>query len=61
MIALLQRVAQARVEVHGHTVGAIEAGLLVFVCAEPTDTEAIADKLVAKLLNLRCLPTTPAR
>ncbi len=34
-------------------VGAIGAGLLVLVCAEPQDTEALADKLVAKLLKLR--------
>jgi len=33
--------------------GAIDGGLLVLVCAEPSDTEAQADKLVAKLLKLR--------
>jgi len=53
VIAVIQRVTQARVEVAGHIVGAIEKGLLVLVCAEPADTEAIADKLVAKLLKLR--------
>ena len=53
MIALLQRVARAHVEVGGATVGAIGAGLLVLVCAEPGDTDAVADKLVAKLLKLR--------
>ena len=53
MIALIQRVAQARVDVAGVAVGAIDHGLLVFVCAEPDDTEAQADKLVAKLLKLR--------
>ena len=53
MIALVQRVAQAWVEVRGRTVGAIDQGLLVFVCAEPADDEALADKLVAKLLKLR--------
>ena len=53
MIALVQRVAQARVEVGGAVVGAIGRGLLVFVCAEPADGEALADKLVAKLLKLR--------
>lgn len=34
-------------------VGEIGVGLLVLVCAEPTDTEAQADKLVDKLLKLR--------
>jgi len=53
LIALLQRVAQARVEVEGASIGAIGHGLLVFVCAEPADTDAIADKLVDKLLKLR--------
>lgn len=53
MIALVQRVTQARVVVDGATVGAIDAGLLVFVCAEPADTPAHAERLVAKLLALR--------
>jgi D-tyrosyl-tRNA(Tyr) deacylase len=53
VIALLQRVASARVEVGGRITGAIGPGLLMLVCAEPADTEAIADKLVAKLLKLR--------
>lgn len=53
MLALLQRVLQARVEVDGHTIGQIDAGLLVLVCAERGDTEAIADKLLAKILKLR--------
>ncbi|HKX43372.1 MAG TPA: D-aminoacyl-tRNA deacylase [Burkholderiaceae bacterium] len=53
MIALIQRVARAEVVVAGATIGSIAAGLLVFVCAEPTDDDAVADKLVAKLLKLR--------
>ena len=53
MIAVVQRVLQARVEVAGVTVGAIAQGLLVLVCAEPSDTEALASKLVDKLLKLR--------
>ena len=53
MIALVQRVTRAHVEVAGATVGAIDRGLLVLVCAEPQDNEALADKLVAKLLKLR--------
>ena len=53
MIAIAQRVSQARVEVDGVVVGAIGAGLLVLVCGEPADSDAIADKLVAKLLKMR--------
>ncbi len=53
MMALLQRVAEARVDIDGATVGAIGAGLLVLVCAERGDTEAEGRKLLAKLLKLR--------
>ena len=53
MIALLQRVSQARVDIAGETVGQIGAGLLVLVCAEPADTEAVVQKLLAKILKLR--------
>jgi D-tyrosyl-tRNA(Tyr) deacylase len=53
VIALLQRVSQARVEIGGQTVGAIGAGLLMLVCAEPEDTPAVASKMVDKVLKLR--------
>jgi D-tyrosyl-tRNA(Tyr) deacylase len=53
MMALVQRVAMARVEIDGQTVGAIDAGLLVLVCAQPEDTPAHADKLLGKVLRLR--------
>ena len=53
MKALLQRVTEARVEIHGATVGQIGAGLLVLVCAERGDSEAQVDKLLAKILKLR--------
>ena len=53
MIALLQRVSEARVVIAGETVGEIGQGLLVLVCAEPDDTEAIGEKLLAKILKLR--------
>ena len=53
MKALLQRVTEARVQIHGATVGQIGAGLLVLVCAERGDSEAQADKLLTKILKLR--------
>ena len=53
MIALLQRVREARVEVGGLVVGQIGPGLLMLACAEPTDTEATVEKLLAKVLKLR--------
>lgn len=53
MMALLQRVRQARVDVAGQTVGEIGPGLLVLLCAERGDTEAHSNKLLAKILKLR--------
>jgi len=53
LISVLQRVSEARVVVGGATIGEIGAGLLVLVCAERGDSEAQADKLLAKLLKLR--------
>jgi D-aminoacyl-tRNA deacylase len=53
VIALVQRVAEARVEIEGHVRGAIGRGILLFVCAEPDDSDATADKLVDKVLKLR--------
>lgn len=44
---------EARVEIGGRTAAAIGRGLLVFVCAEPQDDEAVAARLVNKLLKLR--------
>ena len=53
MIALIQRVSQARVTVDGRTTGEIGAGLLALVCAERGDTEAQAERLLAKMLSYR--------
>ncbi len=53
MIAVLQRVRQANVSVAGEVVGQIEQGLLVLLCAEQGDTDAVADKLLSKMLKLR--------
>jgi D-aminoacyl-tRNA deacylase len=52
-MALVQRVSSAQVSVAGQAIAAIGHGLLVFVCAEPHDDDAVAAKLVAKLLKLR--------
>jgi D-tyrosyl-tRNA(Tyr) deacylase len=53
MIAVLQRVSEASVRVEGEVIGQIGAGLLVLLCAEKGDTEAVADKMLAKMLKLR--------
>jgi D-tyrosyl-tRNA(Tyr) deacylase len=51
MIALIQRVRRAEVRVADRVTGAIDAGLLALVCAERGDTEAAAERLLAKVLG----------
>jgi D-tyrosyl-tRNA(Tyr) deacylase len=53
MIGLLQRVREARVTVEGHALGAIGAGLLVFVAVERGDDDAVAARLLERLLGYR--------
>lgn len=53
MIALIQRVKHARVEVDGETVGKIGNGILLLLGVEQHDTAAHADKLLQKVLNYR--------
>ncbi|MEO1536472.1 MAG: D-aminoacyl-tRNA deacylase [Pseudomonadota bacterium] len=53
MRALVQRVTSASVVVEGETVGAIGGGLLILVCAMGGDSEAVAEKLAAKVSKLR--------
>jgi D-tyrosyl-tRNA(Tyr) deacylase len=53
MIAVLQRVSEASVRVDDEFIGQIGAGLLVLLCAEKGDTDAVADKMLAKILKLR--------
>ena len=53
MIALIQRVARARVLVDGEAVGAIEDGLLALVGLEPADGDAQVDRMAERLLGYR--------
>lgn len=50
---IVQRVKKAEVEVENTVIGKIEEGFLVFVGVSQADTEAIADKMVNKLIGLR--------
>lgn len=54
MLALVQRVSEASVRVDDRTTGAIGAGLLVLVCAEHGDREEQCERLLERLLKLRC-------
>jgi D-tyrosyl-tRNA(Tyr) deacylase len=53
MIALIQRVSSAKVEVDGEIVGQIGKGLLVLLGVEKDDERQKADKLAEKVLNYR--------
>lgn len=53
MIALIQRVDEARVVVAGETVGEIGAGLLALVGVEPDDNDGTAARMLARLLAYR--------
>ncbi|HVO99727.1 MAG TPA: D-aminoacyl-tRNA deacylase [Bryobacteraceae bacterium] len=53
MRAVLQRVTEARVTVDGKVTGEIAAGLLVLLGVSKLDTEADADFIVQKIVNLR--------
>ena len=53
MIALIQRVTQAKVEVDNQIVGEIGQGLLVLLGVQKEDDETKADRLIEKVLNYR--------
>ena len=61
MIGLLQRVSEARVRIDGRTVGEIGQGLLVLVGVERGDDEAVADRLLERLLGYRVFPDAAGR
>lgn len=50
---VIQRVAHASVTVDQKVLGKIEQGFMVLIGIEDTDTEAIADKMISKLLGMR--------
>ncbi len=56
MIGLLQRVSEARVDVAGRTVAAVERGILVLVGVQRGDNEARTDRLLQRLLGYRVFP-----
>ena len=56
MIALIQRVSSASVEVDGATIGAIGTGLLALVGVRPSDDAASGARLLERLLGYRVFP-----
>ncbi len=61
MIALLQRVASARVEVDQCVVGSVQRGILVLVGVQKGDDEARARRLAERLLGYRVFPDVTGR
>lgn len=61
MIALIQRVSEARVEVGAGTVGAIGPGLLALVAVQPGDGEAQAQRLLERMLGYRVFADAQGR
>lgn len=53
MIALIQRVKSAQVDVDGQTIGKINQGLLVLLGVAKDDDQAKADRLVQRISNYR--------
>ncbi len=61
MIALIQRVLSARVEVDAESVGAIGPGLLALVAVQPDDGEPQARRMLERLLGYRVFPDSAGR
>lgn len=53
MIALIQRVSEAKVEISGDSVGSIGRGMLALIGVRPDDDEAAALRLLDRLLKYR--------
>ena len=56
MIALIQRVSKAQVEVKGRVTGQIERGILALIAIQPGDEIEQAKRLLQKILNYRIFP-----
>ena len=50
---VIQRVKQASVKVEGSVIGEIEKEYLVLIGVSDKDTEAVADKMIKKMIGLR--------
>lgn len=56
MKVVIQRVSEAHVKVDGKIVGEVNYGLMLLIGIDEEDTEADADWLIQKILNLRIFP-----
>ena len=61
MIALLQRVSEARVEVDDQVVALIGAGIVAMIAVEPSDICETADRLLERIAGYRMFPDRQGR
>ena len=61
MIALVQRVTEARVSVAGQTIGSIDKGIVALVGVERGDSEVEAARLAERVLGYRIFPDLQGR
>ncbi len=61
MLALIQRVTEARVTVDDETIGAIGPGLLALVGVEPGDGDAQVERMAERLLGYRVFADASGR
>ncbi|MDB6160770.1 MAG: D-tyrosyl-tRNA(Tyr) deacylase [Gammaproteobacteria bacterium] len=61
MIALIQRVARADVQVDAQTVGAIDRGVLALIGVRPGDDALAANRLLERVLTYRIFPDEQGR
>jgi D-aminoacyl-tRNA deacylase len=61
MIALIQRVSEARVSVDGQVVAEITRGVLALIGVRRGDDDAAVDRLLERLLSYRIFPDNEGR
>jgi D-aminoacyl-tRNA deacylase len=61
MIALIQRVSRAHVEVGGRTIGAIEHGMLALIGVQRGDLAATGERLLERMLTYRIFADAEGR
>jgi D-tyrosyl-tRNA(Tyr) deacylase len=61
MVALVQRVSEASVDIDGTTVSAIDDGLLILLGVHEDDTEAESDWCASKCAHLRVFPDSDGK
>ena len=61
MIALIQRVSEARVTVDGTVTGSIGRGLLVLLAVQPDDDDSRVKRMAERVLTYRVFPDDTGR